>query len=289
MKEHMSQERTLAELAEVAAIRDRTLGPDHPDTLDVRHELALTYFHAGIGDGDVHLADAIETMEQVAESRIRILGTAHPETLGAWASLALFYGRAQRYDEIRALRERIAAGWEQVVAERERLLGPNEPDTQYARLQLTSAYRDVGRRQDERRLLEQVIASWQRLAVERERRLGPIHPDTVEAREHHAYHHRSIGRTQDEVSLMEQIASDHERLLGPTHSRTLRAQVRLASRYFEGGHDAARAIALGERIIDDVGTVLGGDHDDLRALRAVLILAYAKCGRTDDARAKAAP
>ncbi|WP_261987318.1 hypothetical protein [Actinomadura sp. HBU206391] len=91
------------------------------------------------------------------------------------------------------------------------------------------------------------------------------------------------------MSLVEQTASDHQRLLGPGHPRTLRAQVRLASRYFEGGHDVARAIALGERIIgDDVCAVLGADHDDLRGLRAVLILAYATNKRSDDAEALAA-
>jgi hypothetical protein len=94
-----------------------------------------------------------------------------------------------------------------------------------------------------------------------------------------------IGRSHDEVALVEQIAADHERLLGATHSRTLRAQVQLASRYFEGDHDIALAITLGERIIGDVHTVLG--DDDMRTLRAVLILAYATTGRDDDAMALA--
>jgi len=144
-------------------------------------------------------------------------------------------------------------------------------------------YADLGRKQDERALLEHVIASWGRLAAVRARLLGPVHPDTVDAREHHANDHRWVGRFDEEVSLAEQIAADHERLLGPSHPRTLHAQVRLASRYFEGGHDTPAAIALGERIISDVHRVLGAEHSDLRMLRDVLVLAYSMTGRRDDA------
>jgi hypothetical protein len=67
----------------------------------------------------------------------------------------------------------------------------------------------------------------------------------------------------------------------------LQAQVRLAARYWEGDQEP-RAIALGERIIDDVHAVLGADHEDLRLLRAVLITSYRMVGRLDDALALAA-
>lgn len=283
----MNQER-LTDLEAAVAVRDRKLGPDHPDTLSARHDLAMAYFYAGIGNGEARLPDAIGTLERVAEGRVSALGTAHPDTLATWASLALLYARARRHEEVPALHQRIAAGWEEVVAERERRLGPDEPETQFARIRLAFAYGDVGRKQDKVTLLEHVIASWGRLAVERERRLGPMHPDTVDAREHHAYCHRWVGRTDEEVSLVEQIATDHQRLLGPTHPRTLHAQVELAARYCEGGHDLAQSTALGERIIGDVRALLGAEHDDLRTLRAVMIGGYAMTGRTNDALALAA-
>lgn len=115
-----------------------------------------------------------------------------------------------------------------------------------------------------------------------------MHPDTIDAREHHAYCHRWVGRADDEVSLVEQIAADHQRLLGPTHPRTLHAQVQLAARYSEGGRGVAQSIAVGEHIIGDVRALLGAEHDDLRTLRAVLIGGYAMAGRMNDALALAA-
>lgn len=58
-------------------------------------------------------------------------------------------------------------------------------------------------------------------------------------------------------------------------SGTPHAQIQLVFRYLEGSQGIAAAIALGERIISDVHRVLGADHEDLRTLRATLILAYA--------------
>jgi len=183
------------------------------------------------------------------------------------------------------LRERIAAGWEQVVAEQEQRLGPDEPDTQFSRIRLAGAYLTLRRADDERIIRERVIESWGRLADARSRRLGPVHPDTVDAREHHAYCHRQAGRFNDEVALKEEIAADHERLLGPGDPRTLRALARLAFTYSEGAYDNPAAIALGERIIGDAYDALGPDDEDMRALRALLIVSYAQTGRIDDAHA----
>jgi hypothetical protein len=226
---------------------------------------------------------ALEAAVAASERRV---GGEHPATLEARVRLALAYRSCER--DARALRERIATGWEQVVAHREQRLGADEPDTQLSRVELAGAYSVLGRTHDAQAVFERVIASWERLAATREQRLGPVHPDTVAARERHAYSHRWVGRGTGEVSLVEQITADHERLLGQTHPRTLHAQVQLASRHFEGNHDVAAAIALGERIINDVHAVLGAEHEDLRSLRATLILAYATSGRGDDAMALAA-
>jgi hypothetical protein len=276
-------EAALREWEEIVAVRDRELGPDHPDTLYARYELGLTYFHVGIGDARVR--DAIDALERVAEDQVRVLGAAHPDTLRTWTSLTLLYSQALRHEELPALRARIVAGWEQVVSELEQRLGPDDPETQSSRVQLSWAYRDVGRKAEGQALLEQVVASWGRLAAERTQRLGPVHPDTVEARERHAYSHRGIDRDDDEVALIEQIATDLERLLGPADPRTLRAQVGLVTRYYEGAHDVPAAIALAERIIDDVRDVLGDGPDGLRLLRSALMVAYWTTGRTEEAKA----
>jgi hypothetical protein len=284
-REQDRDEDAVAELREVVALREGGLGAGHPDTLAARHELALSYFHVSIGNDDpAWFSDAITTMELAADGRLSALGPAHPDTLAIWACLPFWYSmQGRRDDRGRILRERIAAGWEQIVAEQERQLGHDEPETQFSRIKLAGAYGDIGRADDERAILERVTQSWGRLADARSRDLGPVHPETVYARERHAYSHRQVGRSDDEVGLTEQIAADHERLLGPDDPRTLRALARLAFKYDEGAYDQPAAIALGERIISDAYHALGPDDRDVRALRAVLFLAYALAGRSDEA------
>jgi hypothetical protein len=284
-RERERDEDAVAELRQVVALREAGVGTGHPDTLAARHELALSYFHVSIGNDDpAWLSDAITTMELAADGRLSALGPAHPDTLASWACLPYWYSMQGRHNgQGRILRERIAAGWEQIVAEQERQFGHDEPETQFSRIKLAGAYSDIGRAEDERVILDRVTESWGRLANARSRDLGLVHPDTVYARERHAYSHRQVGRSDDEVVLAEQIAADHERLLGTDDPRTLRALARLASRYYEGAYDPPAAIVLGERIISDAYHALGPGDPDVRALRAVLILAYAQAGRSDEA------
>ena len=53
---------------------ERLLGPDHPDTLASRHNLAYAYRAAG------RLTEAIQLFEQTLHDCIRVLGEAHPFT-----------------------------------------------------------------------------------------------------------------------------------------------------------------------------------------------------------------
>ena len=57
------------------AARERVLGPDHPDTLHSRNNLALAYQEAG------RLDEAIPLLEQTLAARERVLGPDHPDTL----------------------------------------------------------------------------------------------------------------------------------------------------------------------------------------------------------------
>ncbi|HEX2810430.1 MAG TPA: tetratricopeptide repeat-containing protein, partial [Kineosporiaceae bacterium] len=100
----------------VLADRERLLGPEHPDTLTVRANLASSYSSAG------RTAEAIALQEQALAEAERLLGPEHPDTLTARGNLASSYGSAGRTAEAIALEER-------VLADRERLLGPEHPDT----------------------------------------------------------------------------------------------------------------------------------------------------------------
>ena len=70
------------------ADRERVLGPDHPDTLTSRNNLAYAYVAAG------RAAEAIPLHEQTLAALERVLGPDHPYTLGSRDNLAAAYRAA---------------------------------------------------------------------------------------------------------------------------------------------------------------------------------------------------
>ena len=227
----------------------RILGPEHPDTLTARHNLATSYDSAG------HISDALTLREQVLADRERILGPEHPDTLIARHNLAASYYYAGRTDDALKLHER-------VLAEHERILGPEHPDTLTARHDLAMSYEAAGRTDDARKLLEQVLAECERI-------LGPEHPDTLTARHNLAGSYYAAGRTNDTLKLLEPALAEHERILGPEHPDTLRTRNNLAMSYESAGRtDDARKLL--DQALAEHERILGPEHPDTLTVRANL-------------------
>ncbi len=147
----------------VASDCDRILGPDHPDTLTSRDNLATAYLYAG------RLDEAIELQRQTIADRERIQGPDHPGTLNSRSNLAAAYKNAGRLDEAIELQR-------QTIADRERILGPDHPNTLNSRNNLANAYKDAGRLDEAIELHRQTIAGQERI-------LGPDHPNTLISRD----------------------------------------------------------------------------------------------------------
>jgi Tetratricopeptide repeat/Domain of unknown function (DUF4062) len=111
--------------------QERILGPDHPDTLGSRNNLALAYRATG------RAAEAIPLLDRTLADRERVLGPDHPDTLGSRNNLALAYQDAGRAAEAIGLLER-------TLADRERVLGPDHPDTLASRDNLAAARAALG-------------------------------------------------------------------------------------------------------------------------------------------------
>ena len=79
------------------SVVEEVLGPDHPDTLVSRNNLASAYESAG------RLGEAIPLYEQVLADRVRVLGDDHPQTLTSRNNLAYAYLAAGRVEELLAL------------------------------------------------------------------------------------------------------------------------------------------------------------------------------------------
>ena len=172
----------------VTQARD-TLGPDHPDTLTSRNNLASAYHDAG------RLDEAIILCEQNLKDSTHILGPHHPHTLTTRNNLASAYHDAGRLDEAIIL-------CEQNLKDSTHILGPHHPHTLTTRNNLASAYHDAGRLDEAIPLLEQTLE-------DRTYILGPNHPHTLASRNNLAGAYRAAGRTKEAEALFE-TPSDSE-------------------------------------------------------------------------------
>ena len=105
---------------------ERLLGPEHPDTIRARSDLARAYHQTG------RVADAVPLVEQVLTAREQLFGAEHARTLTARNNLASAYRATGRAAEAIPL-------FEQNVATCERLFGADHPKTLASRHSLDLA------------------------------------------------------------------------------------------------------------------------------------------------------
>ena len=111
---------------QVLADCERVLGPDHPNTLSSRNNLAGAYESAG------QLDQAIPLYQATLTDRERVLGPDHPNTLTSRNNLAGAYESAGQLDQAIAL-------YQATLTDCERVLGPDHPTTSTVRNNLRRA------------------------------------------------------------------------------------------------------------------------------------------------------
>ncbi|NDR53869.1 tetratricopeptide repeat protein [Actinomyces sp. 565] len=255
-------EETIALYEQIVKDRLRVLGPDHPDTLVSRSNLAYAYELAD------RLEEAIGLREQVLNDSLCVLGPGHPDTLLSRANLADVYQAVGRSEEAVYL-------YEQNLKDHLRLLESDHPDTLASRNNLANAYWRAGRVEEAIGLFEQVVQDSLRI-------LGPDHPDTLTSRQSLAGALRDAGRVEDAIELYQQVLQDSMRILGPDHPQTLIRLGILAGAYELAGRPED-AIGSHERVLQDSLRILGHDHPHTLAARDSLAAAYLAGGRPEDA------
>ena len=238
------------------------LGPDHPDALASRNNLAGAYQDAG------RLDEAIALYQQNLNDCTRVLGPHHPDTLTSRNNLAGAYQDAGRLDEAIAL-------YQQNLNDCTRVLGPHHSHTLTSRNNLAETYRAAGRLYDAITLHEQTLE-------DRTRVLGPHHPDTLASRNNLALTYQDANRLDDAITLHEQDFNDSTRTLGPHHPHTLASRNNLACAYQAAGR-LDDAIPLSQENLKDFEILLGPHHPDTLTTRNNLANAYQAAGRLDEA------
>ena len=112
------------------------LGPDHPDTLASRNNLAGAYKSAG------RLTEAIALYEQVLPDSIRVLGEDHPHTLASRNNLA--HAHALDGNLAEAIKQ-----WQSVWIDCHKFLGPAHPLTGTVRENLEAARRELEQQEED--------------------------------------------------------------------------------------------------------------------------------------------
>ena len=92
------------------------MGPEHPDTLLTRSDLAEAFYHQR------KYTEAETEFREVLGLREKVLGTEHPDVLRACFSLALCLRAENKLQEASAFAQRAATG-------AKKGLGPDHPET----------------------------------------------------------------------------------------------------------------------------------------------------------------
>jgi hypothetical protein len=240
----------------------KMLGPDHPDTLAARHNLASWRGQAGDAAG------AAQAYSEVLGDRLRVLGPDHPDTLATRANLARWRGEVG--DAAGAVQ-----AFTDLLGDRLRVLGPDHPDTLGARHEL-AYWRGVA---GDATAAAQTFAD---LLTDRLRVMGPDHPDTLTTRHELANWRGQTGDAAGAARALETLLTDRLRVLGPDHPHTLATRANLARWRGETGAaaDAARTFA---DLLTDRLRVLGPDHPGTLATRHELAYWHGMAGDADAA------
>jgi hypothetical protein len=241
--------RDLWQLIADAYRQDEAYGPEHPDTLAARHELAFWTGRAG----DVARArDQVAALLPVEE---RVMGPEHPLTLAARHQLAFWTGEA---GDVARARDQTAA----LLPIYERVMGPEHRFTLAARHDLAWWTGEAG---DAARARDQIAA----LLPIYERVMGPEHLLTLVARGNLAWWTGEAGdaaRARDQIAALLPIC---ERVSGAEHPQTLVARHDLAWSTGRAG-DAAGARDQYAALLPIRERVLGPEHPDTLTTRGNL-------------------
>jgi hypothetical protein len=152
----------------------RMLGPDHPDTLTTRHNVASWTGHAG------NSAEALRLFRELLPDRVRVLGPDHPLILMTQSNVAGWTGQAGNSAEaLRLFRE--------LLPDLVRVLGPGHPHTLVTRSNVAFWTGRAGNGAEALRLSRELLPDLVRV-------LGPDHPDTLTTRNNIAFLSDEIGQ-----------------------------------------------------------------------------------------------
>ena len=226
------------------AIREKLLGPDHPQTAETLNNLALL-----LRDEGDHAA-ARPLLERALAINESTFGPEHGATATSLNNLALLLRDEGDLAAARPLFER-------ALAAAEKTLGAEHPATAASLNNLGLVLKGEGELAGARTLFERA------LAID-EKALGADHPDTASDLHNLALLLKQSGDLAAARQLSERALAIEEKALGAEHPRTAESLRSLAELFREEG-DVEQARKLFERALAAFEAALGPNHPDTGA------------------------
>ncbi|MDT0331780.1 tetratricopeptide repeat protein, partial [Nocardiopsis lambiniae] len=242
---------------EMARTTRHHLGPDHPDTLATRGNLARWLGEAGNPQA------AATAYTELLTEMLRVLGPDHPHTLTTRNNLAAWLGQAGNP-------QAATDTFRELLTDQLRVLGPDHPDTLATRGNLAQMLGEAGS-------LQAATDAFRELLTDQLRVLGPDHPHTLATRAHFAGWLGEAGNPQAAATAHSELLTEMLRVLGPDHPDTLATRGNLAQMLGEAGNPQAAATAYAELLTDRL-RVLGPDHPGTLATRGNLAQMLGEAG-----------
>ncbi|KAK6706715.1 hypothetical protein SNK05_010594 [Fusarium graminearum] len=247
---------------EVLEKRQRILGDEHPDTIRVMNNLAITLGNQG------KLDEAASMMKEVLEKRQRILGDKHPDTISAMSNLANTLGDQGKLDEAVSMKK-------EVLEKRQRILGDKHPDTIRAMNNLAATLGNQGKLDEAVSMKKEVLKKMQRI-------LGDEHPDTITAMNNLAITLGDQGKLDEAASMKKEVLEKRQRILGDKHPDTIRAMNNLAATLGNQGK-LDEAASMKKEVLEKMQQILGDEHPDTIRAMSNLAITLGDQGKLDEA------
>jgi eukaryotic-like serine/threonine-protein kinase len=239
------------------AIKEQTLGPEHPDIATNLNNLGVVHHATGSH------AEAKALFERALAIKEQALGPEHPAVAASLNNLASSHRTTGAYAEAKALHERALAIWEQA-------LGPEHPNVATSLANLANIHEATGSYAEAKALQERALDI-------REQALGPDHPDVATSLNHLANVYLATGSDAEARALYERALSIWEQVLGPDHPNVATSLSNLAVIHRTTG-SYAEAKALHERALAIREQALGPDHPDVASSVAGLGIVHHATG-----------
>jgi serine/threonine-protein kinase len=238
-------EQSLALAREVAAIRLKRLGADHPDTLRAQHMVAMDEVYLAQDGPAFDRAGA--DLQRLIDARRRVLGPEHPDTIASMTlqvRLLSKRGNADGVDDAarHGFMVQAIALERQILAAHQRQLGEDHPDTLMAHGSLANLLSYDGQYAEAVREARLTLAGQQRV-------LGPEHPIVFATYGLLGDIEVDAGHWAQARAPYEKALAGRDKVLGADDALTLETAARLYE-VLDQLHDAPAALAVRQRYLD---------------------------------------